>query len=90
MSRLYIVSQLLSVVPDYYQAQDKLLLVEEGVYLLQNLPFMQACIQRVEKIYILTEDAVARGVKVTETAVQAIDYAGYVTLCATHPRLGQQ
>lgn len=63
-----------------FREGDALLLVEDGTYALSgHMPENIA----VEPVYCLKADAEARGLRVPEK-FQAIDDAGWVSLCAEH------
>lgn len=70
---------------------DSLLLLEDGVYLAAQMQAgtpLRSLVPRGVTLYALDPDLLARGIsgKLPED-FSGIDYAGFVQLCLTHPRV---
>lgn len=72
-------------------AGDGLLLLEDGVYLAPQMHAgmrLRALIPSGVTLYALAPDLAARGISAKIPAdFSGIDYAGFVQLCLTHPRV---
>ncbi len=70
---------------------DSLLLLEDGVYVatqLQQGEPIRSMIPAGVTLYALTPDLAARGISAKiPSDFSGIDYAGFVQLCLTHPRV---
>lgn len=64
---------------------DGLVLIQDGVYILaeQQLPVQ---INTTDKVYVLSEDMQARGLKCTHSNISVIDYAEFVALTLAYQR----
>jgi len=64
------------------EACDSILLIEDAVYLCKQ---GFALLNKAAQVYVLSDDAVARGVKVSPP-YKAVDYSEFVNLSLTHDK----
>ncbi|MDN4503249.1 sulfurtransferase complex subunit TusB [Alteromonadaceae bacterium BrNp21-10] len=65
---------------------DGLLLIEDGTYGLLQLDSVLAALSASNKLYVLTQDATARGLNSNNNEVNWVDYAGFVNLTIEYPK----
>ena len=66
--------------------RDGVLLIGDGAYALQQLDSVLAALGAENKLYVLREDAKARGIKISHNDVHELDYPGFVQLTVEYPK----
>lgn len=62
------------------QPEDGLLLIEDGVYAIQQSQQWQPKLDKRVKLYVLQDDAIARGIATDKIEINCIDYDDFVQL----------
>jgi len=82
-SNIALVEKLLETV----QKNDALILLEDGVYQIENDRFMKDIAHKELAIRVLESDAYARGINLDKTQGLLINYSNFVSLCSQHDKV---